>query len=770
MRACSFRGPLDLPLLRPLALTLTFAGTLLLATACGDTATPTEPKQDDPPPVQTDPNRSVGSVGSAGGSVSLPDGTTVVFPAGALAGTTQVTVERVDPTRWFDSGGEGERVVISTKASVSTFAQEVEIRVPLPSGMTEGDSSLVFAGLIDDESGAIEAEAYRIRIIDGKPFLVVSTNHFSNRIYEWFSGKWPPPAAGPLPTPYYSQGSSNYCWAASLQMVTRAVRHETNFTIPEIIGAVGVDPGGITQAQFRDGSGVAGVVRDRTGGRPLRKTYNRGNVRTAKDDIRREIGVNGRPVALYHAGWDHVVVVVGYDGDTFFVHDPASTNDASVGYTARPWSAIGGTVGYTENLVTLVVPAPPTNDAHPVRVNILQDALTFTKPFEDEDNPSALYRYRWDHTRRDGYAFKHPSSGDVANPLPGTTQTLSVTGDIHISNASRTESKEVSVWVHISAMGVPTGTGHFSYQETVNVGPNGVKRFAPPPIPVDTFRANRLEPTEYFLTVSALVDGTQVDHQSLVFRVGTVVPEIKSVTPGGEAVGELVLLKGKRFGSGTPRDSVTFNGTKATDIVSWSEDEIVVRVPEGATTGPLVVHRGEVPSEGLPFNVLTYVVIREAVQGTWSLDAGTRTQRVSGEWVFQADGARIVVHEPETNYYSMQLRHGSPGQVRVSLTPTIEPEYMSVTLPGGTVRETTCTPALLTELTPYGQFAWDRSGGDESLALNLYMTHRSHSFAVQYAFLARCTWKETKQDGTPNGEGTYETGWRNLFVLYIQPE
>lgn len=190
MRACSFRGPLDLPLLRSLALTLSFAGTLALATACGDSATPTEPKQDDPP-VQQDPNRSVSSVGSAGGSVSLPDGTTVVFPAGALAGTTQVTVERVDPTRWFDFGGEGERVVISTKASVSTFAQEVEIRVPLPSGMTEGDSSLVFAGLIDDESGAIEAEAYRIRIIDGKPFLVVSTNHFSNRIYEWFSGKCP---------------------------------------------------------------------------------------------------------------------------------------------------------------------------------------------------------------------------------------------------------------------------------------------------------------------------------------------------------------------------------------------------------------------------------------------------------------------------------------------------------------------------------------------------------------------------------------------------
>ena len=249
--------------------------------------------------------------------------------------------------------------------------------------------------------------------------------------------------------------------------------------------------------------------------------------------------MNGRPVALYHAGWDHVVVVVGYDGDTFFVHDPASTNDASVGYTARPWSAIGGTVGYTEKLVTLVVPAPPANDAHPVRVNILQDALTFTKPFEDEDNPSALYRYRWDHTRRDGYAFKHQASGEVSNPLPGTTRTLSVTGDIHTSNASRTESKKVSVWLHISAMGVPTGTGHFSYQETVNVGPNGVKRFRPPPIPVDTFRANRLEPTEYFLTVSALVDGTQVDHQSLVFRVGTVVPKIKQDgTPNGEGTYE----------------------------------------------------------------------------------------------------------------------------------------------------------------------------------------------------------------------------------------
>jgi hypothetical protein len=219
-----------------------------------------------------------------------------------------------------------------------------------------------------------------------------------------------------------------------------------------------------------------------------------------------------------------------------------------------------------------------------------------------------------------------------------------------------------------------------------------------------------------------------------------------------------------------PPDSITFNGTKASEIESWSDDEIVVRVPEGATTGPLKVHRGQVSSEGVPFTVLTYVVIREAVQGTWSLDGGARTQRVSGEWVFQADGARIVLHDPDTNYYSMQLRYGSPGQVRVNLTPIVEPEYLAVTLPGGTVRETTCTPTLQADFTPSGQFTWDRSGGDENLTLNLYMTHRNHSFTVQYAFLASCTWKETKQDGTPNGEGTYDTGWRDLFVLYIRPE
>jgi YD repeat-containing protein len=63
-----------------------------------------------------------------------------------------------------------------------------------------------------------------------------------------------------------------------------------------------------------------------------------------------------------------------------------------------------------------------------------------------------------------------------------------------------------------------------------------------------------------------------------------------------------ITISGSGFGIPQGSGSVTFNGTAATPF-SWSDGSIVVPVPAGATTGPLVVQAGGINSNSFTFTV-----------------------------------------------------------------------------------------------------------------------------------------------------------------------
>ena len=64
----------------------------------------------------------------------------------------------------------------------------------------------------------------------------------------------------------------------------------------------------------------------------------------------------------------------------------------------------------------------------------------------------------------------------------------------------------------------------------------------------------------------------------------------KSVSsPTSGPVGTEVTITGTNFGATRIGSNVTFNGTRAPDYTSWSDTRIVVEVPEGATSGPVVI-------------------------------------------------------------------------------------------------------------------------------------------------------------------------------------
>jgi IPT/TIG domain len=80
-------------------------------------------------------------------------------------------------------------------------------------------------------------------------------------------------------------------------------------------------------------------------------------------------------------------------------------------------------------------------------------------------------------------------------------------------------------------------------------------------------------------------------------------PNISTLDPMSGAVGTAVIISGSGFGSSQGTSTVTFNGTSAGTATNWSSTSISVKVPTGATTGPVVVTVGGVASNGAPFTV-----------------------------------------------------------------------------------------------------------------------------------------------------------------------
>jgi YD repeat-containing protein len=84
---------------------------------------------------------------------------------------------------------------------------------------------------------------------------------------------------------------------------------------------------------------------------------------------------------------------------------------------------------------------------------------------------------------------------------------------------------------------------------------------------------------------------------------------ITSLLPASGPVGFSATINGFNFGATQGTSTVTFNNTTATPA-SWSATSIVVPVPAGATTGPVVVTVGGIASNGVTFTVtlaITYI-------------------------------------------------------------------------------------------------------------------------------------------------------------------
>jgi len=93
-------------------------------------------------------------------------------------------------------------------------------------------------------------------------------------------------------------------------------------------------------------------------------------------------------------------------------------------------------------------------------------------------------------------------------------------------------------------------------------------------------------------------------------------PSITSVNPGAGRIGATVAISGDNFGTKRRAARVTFNGVEASEA-TFTNELVTVKVPQGATSGPLVVHDWEgTPSNAFEFTVLPTITSISPTSGS----------------------------------------------------------------------------------------------------------------------------------------------------------
>jgi YD repeat-containing protein len=173
-----------------------------------------------------------------------------------------------------------------------------------------------------------------------------------------------------------------------------------------------------------------------------------------------------------------------------------------------------------------------------------------------------------------------PSNG-VSFIVPGTTATISA-----LSPTSDAVGAQVSI--NGSNFGSTRGSNTVTFNGTTAA-------------PTSWSATNIVTPVPSGATTGAVVvtvGGVSSNGESFTV-LGT--PSITNLSPTSGAVGSSVTITGTNFGS--MQGSVSFNGTTAATIGSWSATSIVATVPSGTTTGNVVVNANGVQSNAVLFTV-----------------------------------------------------------------------------------------------------------------------------------------------------------------------
>ena len=182
-----------------------------------------------------------------------------------------------------------------------------------------------------------------------------------------------------------------------------------------------------------------------------------------------------------------------------------------------------------------------------------------------------------------------------------------------------------------------------------------------------------------------------VGSEGLAFTVtgpGTTGPAVGTVSPAQGAAGTEVVIRGTDFGppEGAEQGTagVSFNGVAGTSA-SWSEAEIRVAVPEGATAGPVVVTVGGQVSNGVGFTVAAAGAARPSIVSVSpELGAAGTEVVIRGEHFGDPDVAAQGSRGVSFSGVWAEPSFWSEGEIRVTVPAGATTGPIEVTTPAAT--------------------------------------------------------------------------------------
>ncbi len=202
--------------------------------------------------------------------------------------------------------------------------------------------------------------------------------------------------------------------------------------------------------------------------------------------------------------------------------------------------------------------------------------------------------------------------------------------------------------------------------------------------------------------------GRLIRRVALLLFLGTTVvgtawsaePNISSLSPASGPIGTAVTVSGSNFGATQGTSTIKFNGVAGTPT-SWSNTVIVVPVPTGSTTGPVVVTVGGFVSNGITFTVtplITSISPTSGMVGTVGTVSGSNFGATQGTSTIKFNGTTVTPSSWSNASIVVSIPPGiwtSPGDLLVevvvsnfvsnSVTFTLTPGIAGVTPASGSV-------------------------------------------------------------------------------------
>ncbi len=108
-------------------------------------------------------------------------------------------------------------------------------------------------------------------------------------------------------------------------------------------------------------------------------------------------------------------------------------------------------------------------------------------------------------------------------------------------------------------------------------------------------------------------------------------PTIMTLTPASGPANTVVTISGLNFGATQGTSTLTFNGFPATPT-TWSDKKLIVAVPAGAITGPVLVTVAGISSNAVTFTVGDVDADGDGLPDWWELQYfGNLSQVASGD-------------------------------------------------------------------------------------------------------------------------------------------